>query len=871
MSTVIGVHGVEVNEDLNKSLLQREVRPLTMRVMDSLRNTGGLWMLLMAILPLTMPALNELWVLIGGMVFMITSKRAKPWALEQPKRNIKTFTGKEKVVGSGIFPVGYDLAGGKRRHLWLSDDAVRTHFLILGSTGSGKTRYLISLTYLALLVGSGALYVDGKADIESFWLLFDLMRRLRREKDLLLMSFLTGGRESVHLRNMRRRLSNTNNFMAMGATEELAETVSGLMRDVSGDAEMWKGRARVLVYNVMRALVSLRNKKKLSLNIREFTSWLTLPRILELANRDDVTEDTRAGLKTYLNDLPGMTMNAIESQDHSSEKANEQNQYLQMQLTEILGELNNTYGHIFNPIVGEINMRDVIYNRRVLFVMLPALAKTPDALAGLGRLVISQVRAALTPALGADVEGERKYLVDARPSGALVPFLMILDEYGYYAIRGFAAVAAQARGIGIWVCYGAQDIPSLQMNEGAKAEYRSILANTNFSVAMKCEEPEETAEYFRRRAGQANVARTEGSEYRQGSTFDGYRDRGNVGISEKDRINGRDLAAQEKGGAHFIYGDKLFRGQTLFFDGEKSPEARLNQFLPVFPPKISRAKQYKTMYQRLGDLFSGQVAPDPSKAPELPSHLINLVLDIRASRMQQNTMIKSSVIGIGMIGVRLKRATGDFGAPKASGPTHANQILKGLAGTGTGKSAHESALQKSSSKAVAAANLFDDKKTPITKNTTAAPHPTSQFTEDTESEREKRKQQARQQAILAKKSVKASGDSDEDTGKETSGSSGGGMNFKSAFQSAVRAVTNGKVSELDVSNLSDPKNHLKTNAKSMGLSDEASEKDAQRSLERLSKSHDYPEKPIPEKRAPEVVRSEAQRLQNKLKGLDRLR
>jgi len=860
MSSIIGVHGVEQNEDLSKALLQREIRPFSMRMLDALRNTGGIWMILFAILPLTLPALNELWVFIGLLLWLITRKKANPWALEQPKKVTRTITGKEKTVGSGIFPVGYALEqSGKRRYLWLSDDAVRTHFMVCGSTGSGKTRYLLSLTYLALLVGSGALYVDGKADVESFWLLFDLMRRLRREKDLLLMSFLTGGRESVQLRNMRRRLSNTNNFMATGATEQLAETVSGLMRDVSGDAEMWKGRARVLVYNIMRALVSLRNRKKISLNIREFTQYLPLPRIMELANRDDIDAETRGGLKTYLLDLPGMTLDAVEAQDYSSEKANEQNQYLQMQLTEILGELNNTYGHIFNPIVGEISMPDVIYNRRVLFVMLPALSKTPDALAGLGRLVISQIRAALTPALGSDVEGERMYLVNARPSGALVPFLMVLDEYGYYAIRGFAAIAAQARGIGIWVCYGFQDINSLQMNEGAKAEYRSIMANTNFNVAMKCEEPEETAEYFRRRAGQARTAQTQGSERERGSTFNKVYDKGDIGISDRDRINDRDLAAQEKGGAHFIYGDKLFRGQTMFFDADKSPSARLNQFLPVFPPKMSRAKQYKDMNERMRALFSGEMVPDPDKAPEVPPHLQNIIADIRAARLKKNSMIKSTVIGIGMLSVRLKESTGQFGhTPKQTSKKTTKKVLSGLSAGGA------SPKQATSTARETAPNSIDQSQSNL-------PFPAE---DNAELERERRKAEARKAAMEARKKSEHTDDTAKDEGDSSAGdasqSSGDSGGYQNAFKNSIRSVVAQQASS-EADQIADPQKHYETNAKAMGLSDAESAKSAEASYKRLSESHDYPSKPIPPKRDRVEVRSEADRLKSRIKGIDKLR
>ena len=41
---------------------------------------------------------------------------------------------------------------------------MRTHVLIFGSTGSGKTEALISLAYNALVQGSGFIYVDGKGD-----------------------------------------------------------------------------------------------------------------------------------------------------------------------------------------------------------------------------------------------------------------------------------------------------------------------------------------------------------------------------------------------------------------------------------------------------------------------------------------------------------------------------------------------------------------------------------------------------------------------------------------------------------------------------------------------------------------------------------
>ena len=41
---------------------------------------------------------------------------------------------------------------------------MRTHVLIFGSTGSGKTEALVSIAFNALVQGSGFIYVDGKGD-----------------------------------------------------------------------------------------------------------------------------------------------------------------------------------------------------------------------------------------------------------------------------------------------------------------------------------------------------------------------------------------------------------------------------------------------------------------------------------------------------------------------------------------------------------------------------------------------------------------------------------------------------------------------------------------------------------------------------------
>src|SRR5690606_32881258 len=133
-----------------------------------------------------------------------------------------------------------------------------------------------------------------------------------------------------------------------------------------------------------------------------------------IAHRTDLPESAIAPIKKYLLEIPGYTdEDAIMGQINN--KAYEQHAYLTMQLTEVMGDLSETYGHIFKAPLGEVDFKDVVFNRRILFVMLPSLEKDPDALAGLGKLVVAGVRSALAPALGNQLEGNKREVIDQKP------------------------------------------------------------------------------------------------------------------------------------------------------------------------------------------------------------------------------------------------------------------------------------------------------------------------------------------------------------------------------------------------------------------------------------------------------------------------
>ncbi len=94
----------------------------------------------------------------------------------------------------------------------------------------------------------------------------------------------------------------------------------------------------------------------------------------------------------------------------------------------------------------------MVLNRRILVVLLPALEKSPDELSNLGKVIIASLKAMMAAGLGESVEGTYREVITRKPTNAPTPYMCILDEYGYYAVKGFAVVPAQARSLGI-LCY----------------------------------------------------------------------------------------------------------------------------------------------------------------------------------------------------------------------------------------------------------------------------------------------------------------------------------------------------------------------------------------------------------------------------------
>lgn len=120
---------------------------------------------------------------------------------------------------------------------------------------------------------------------------------------------------------------------------------------------------------------------------------------------------------------------SLEDQMKTNKALNEQFGYARAYFGLFLTQLGYTYGYIFNHQIGEIDMHDVIMQRRILVVILPALEKSPQERESLGKITLSSMRNATAVGLGNKIQGTAKDVLFSLPTDAKYPFLSITDEY----------------------------------------------------------------------------------------------------------------------------------------------------------------------------------------------------------------------------------------------------------------------------------------------------------------------------------------------------------------------------------------------------------------------------------------------------------
>jgi intracellular multiplication protein IcmO len=521
-------------------------------------------------------------------------KKKLPFRLPQVAK-VKDFNDIKPGIGTPNIARGITFLGNDRKsneELWFANEDMRTHMLIFGSTGSGKTETLVSLAFNALTQASGFIYVDGKGDNSLYAKIFSITRGMGREDDLLLINFMTGARDIIG--PQERRLSNTLNPFCQGSSSMLSNLVVSLMGSSgqSSDGDMWKNRAISFVEALMKLLVYMRDEGAILLDANTIRNYFQLTRLeaividkvfprddQESVNIESVPKLVTDPLRNYLDNLPGYNK---EKKGKQVSQVLEQHGFITMQLTRTFSSLADTYGHIIRTNLAEVDFKDVVLNRRILVVLLPALEKSPEELSNLGKIVVASLKAMMAAGLGEDVEGDYRDVIGRKPTNAPTPYMCILDEYGYYAVQGFAVVPAQARSLGFSAIFAGQDLPAFQ--KASKEEAASIGANTNIKICMKLEDPTETWDFFTKTAGEAYVTKVDSFAIKDNSMANTYMDNKSSSFEKRARIDLLDLKEQTEGQAHIFFKSKIVRAKMFYANPTPVKRLKLNQFLKVEPP-----------------------------------------------------------------------------------------------------------------------------------------------------------------------------------------------------------------------------------------------------------------------------------------------
>jgi len=586
----------------------RDTRSMGQRVVDFLRKPRGTAAILagLAMAIFLLSGIFDILFLIAVWLFCFCYFQRPTLPFRMPMRSkLKDYNDpspgaiKKPRAARGIYYFGN--AKNDNEELWFSNEDMRTHVLIFGSTGSGKTEALVSMAYNALVQASGFIYVDGKGDNSLFAKIFSMARSMGREDDVLLINFMTGAKDIIG--PQERRLSNTLNPFANGSSSMLSQLVVSLMPKAAAtpDGDMWKGRAIGFVEALMRVLVTMRDAGHILLDANTVRQYFLLPKLeamvadklflregQEAVSLENLPRTVLEPIESYMDNLPGYSK---EKKGKQVSQVLEQHGFITMQLTRVFTSLADTYGHIMRTNLAEVDLKDVVLNRRILCVLLPALEKAPDELSNLGKVIIASLKSMMAAGLGDSVEGELANIVESKPTNANTPYLCILDEYGYYAVEGFAIVPAQARSLGFSVVFAGQDLPAFQ--KASKEEAASIGANTNIKICMKLEDPTETWDFFMKSAGEAYVTHVDNFQVDMGSVFGMYQDGRGARAEKRARIDLLDMKEQREGEAHFFFKSKIVRGRFFFANPKQAPEIRLNHFLKVNAPPDEMIEQLR--------------------------------------------------------------------------------------------------------------------------------------------------------------------------------------------------------------------------------------------------------------------------------------
>ncbi|NHO42879.1 type IV secretion system DNA-binding domain-containing protein [Acetobacter fabarum] len=646
------IDGPQDHHEQRDGVAYRDTRTLGTRILGGLRTgLSAAPFIGFAGLAVTCPALTTLLVppALAYTAFVLTRPTIMPLRLpaSSKRKDFGNPVPDPKRVGvdkpdkaRGDWLLGWDEVSGQQ--IWVSGSDMTMHGVLPGATGSGKTQFIYSLLASAMAQGTGFTIVDGKGSNNLVFSLQALQEHWGAAANMRVINFLvSSGDRKTHTWNPFSSV-NPEGMAELLRTLFLPDKTQG-----GGNSEYFASRASSLIGAMSNVFVWMRDHEGIPItastmraNFSDIQALIDLTRGQDDTNAsrrfryfsartqkveriplpDDFPEEMLHDIRFYVQETGGYSQKAGDAD--GQEKVRQQHGFVIGGFAKTFMMMTTTYGHIFNCDVPDVELTDVIFNRRNLIVLLPSLENDPETNAAIGKTFITAQRYALAAALGASIEGNYTDLVENRPSSASTPYLMLYDESNYFATRGIDVMMAQGRELNVSIWMSFQEVGSLYATLGRDWSV-PLLGNPKLKIFEQVEDAGPTREWIEQAGGTMQVGVLSG--YENTEIVGDYTTQTRADIREVKRISWNDIQALRQGQAIIMFrGKRLYT--RLFYAGIK-PQGANRLYAPLSIARSDKALPASRTLPNPEDqavvdaLIKGADLVNPEKLPALPGPL----------------------------------------------------------------------------------------------------------------------------------------------------------------------------------------------------------------------------------------------------------
>lgn len=329
------------------------------------------------------------------------------------------------------------------------------HLMLVGASGVGKTTLGLWLIWQQICQGGGVLFIDAKLDVDTLDTMAYFMRAIGRENDFYVLNV----NDPDH--------SHTYNPILSGDADEVASRLLNLLPSSENDpgADHYRQSANHALTVIVGALKAARFRY----HFTDLTILLQSADAMEWMLRQVPEGPERMALSVFLDKYRRRERGGGDRPPRAALDVNKMKDTLGGMAGRLALFAQGKFGEVFNTYAPQIDLSSIVTNNKVIYVMLPTMAKDTASI-NLGKMILSDLRTA-TARVQAMPKTKRPW----------PPYLVFADEMGSYTMPGIARLFEQARSANIAMIPAFQAFGNLRE---VSREFADILVQNTWSKAL---------------------------------------------------------------------------------------------------------------------------------------------------------------------------------------------------------------------------------------------------------------------------------------------------------------------------------------------------------------------------------------------------